>query len=80
VSSQSPIQENRDSFVILLCVLQGLELNPRDCWSTHARAHIFEMTGRPDEGIEFMNKTLDHWSVCHMFSHIIYLFNLFIRK
>ncbi|EDO49617.1 predicted protein [Nematostella vectensis] len=41
--------------------LRGLELAPTDCWATHARAHVLEMTGRQDEGIAFMSKTLNDW-------------------
>ncbi|KAK3741176.1 hypothetical protein QZH41_012623, partial [Actinostola sp. cb2023] len=46
--------------------IKGLELNPRDMWATHTRAHIFEETGRQDEGILFMSETVDDWnSVSH---------------
>ncbi|XP_031563231.1 tetratricopeptide repeat protein 38-like [Actinia tenebrosa] len=43
--------------------IKGLELNPHDCWATHTRAHIFETTGRQDEGIDFMCKTEKDWTV-----------------
>ena len=42
---------------------QGLEMIPKDCWATHALAHVMEMEGRQDEGIEFMSKTQDDWVV-----------------
>ena len=38
-------------------------MNPRDCWSTHAEAHVLEMEGRQDDGISFLSKTLNDWTV-----------------
>ncbi|VDO16035.1 unnamed protein product [Haemonchus placei] len=32
-----------------------------DCWATHARAHVMLMEGRIDEGIQFMESTVDDW-------------------
>ncbi|XP_031563216.1 tetratricopeptide repeat protein 38-like isoform X2 [Actinia tenebrosa] len=54
--------------------LQGLQLNPRDCWSTHAQAHVLEMMGRQTEGISFLSTTMDNWTkgamlACHNFWH-----------
>ncbi|XP_022807218.1 tetratricopeptide repeat protein 38-like [Stylophora pistillata] len=43
--------------------LKGLELNPRDCWSTHAEAHVIETEGRQDEGIKFLSTTLNDWTM-----------------
>lgn len=56
------------------CALKGLELNPRDCWSTHAEAHVMEMEGRQDDGISFLSKTLNDWTMgamlaCHNYWH-----------
>ncbi|XP_064642236.1 tetratricopeptide repeat protein 38-like [Lineus longissimus] len=45
---------------------KGLEINRHDSWSTHSVAHVFEMTGRADEGIAFMSKTVADWSPCEM--------------
>ena len=42
---------------------KGLELNPRDAWSTHSLAHVLEMTGRPHEGISFLSTTVQDWAV-----------------
>ncbi|WKX97897.1 hypothetical protein Q1695_013527 [Nippostrongylus brasiliensis] len=41
--------------------LKALELNRFDCWATHARAHVMLMNGRVDEGIHFMESTVDDW-------------------
>ena len=42
-------------------------MNPRDCWSTHAQAHVLEMMGRQDDGIKFMSTTLSDWTVSQWF-------------
>lgn len=54
--------------------LKALQLNPIDCWSTHAEAHVLEMQGRQDDGISFLSKTIDNWTMgamlaCHNYWH-----------
>ena len=34
--------------------LAALRANPRDVWAVHARAHVFEMEGKPREGLTFL--------------------------
>ncbi|KIH54608.1 tetratricopeptide repeat protein, partial [Ancylostoma duodenale] len=41
--------------------LKALEANRYDCWATHARAHVLEMEGRFDEGIKFLESTVENW-------------------
>ena len=33
---------------------EAVEINPQDTWSTHSVAHAMEMTGRHEEGIEWL--------------------------
>uniref|UniRef100_A0A1I7XDD6 Tetratricopeptide repeat protein 38 n=1 Tax=Heterorhabditis bacteriophora TaxID=37862 RepID=A0A1I7XDD6_HETBA len=40
---------------------QALSLNRFDSWATHATAHVMEMEGRQDEGIHFMENTVNDW-------------------
>ena len=35
---------------------------PEDCWSTHALTHVFEMQGRIDEGVAFLESTTGDWA------------------
>ncbi|VDM68273.1 unnamed protein product [Strongylus vulgaris] len=42
--------------------VKALNLNRFDCWATHARAHCMLMQGRMDEGINFMESTVEEWS------------------
>ncbi|XP_028415798.1 tetratricopeptide repeat protein 38-like [Dendronephthya gigantea] len=53
---------------------QGLDLNPYDCWSTHALCHVLEMEGRYDEGVTFLKDTENYWTrgemlACHNYWH-----------
>ncbi|CAF1052469.1 unnamed protein product [Rotaria sordida] len=42
----------------------GLELNEHDAWATHALAHAMEYMGQTSEGIDFLEKTDNHWRRC----------------
>ncbi|MDH6198603.1 tetratricopeptide (TPR) repeat protein [Mycobacterium frederiksbergense] len=43
--------------------LQALELNPRDTWAIHGRAHCYEMQGQAESGIAFMSSRQHNWGV-----------------
>ncbi|TMS34889.1 hypothetical protein L596_002391 [Steinernema carpocapsae] len=45
---------------------KALELQPQDCWATHAVAHCYEMSSCYEEGIKFMESTVQDWSPCVM--------------
>lgn len=48
-----------------VCVIfhQALEINRHDAWATHALAHVYEMTGQHEKGIQFMTSTESDWKV-----------------
>lgn len=53
----------------------ALQINRRDCWATHAKAHVLEMEGRAKEGIHFLESTVEDWKgggglACHNFWHL----------
>jgi tetratricopeptide (TPR) repeat protein len=53
----------------------GLQCNPRDGWSAHTRAHVYEMENHAREGIEFMMARVNDWThavylACHNYWHV----------
>jgi len=44
---------------------EALSRNPADAWAAHALAHVFEMTGRPEEGAAFLQASRDDWGAAH---------------
>ena len=45
----------------------GLEYAPNDAWGLHAVAHVHDMTGMPDAGINWLESQPDGWSHCNNF-------------
>lgn len=41
--------------------LKAVSLNPADTWSVHALAHCYEMQGKVDEGLGFMERCEAYW-------------------
>ncbi|MCJ8337246.1 MAG: tetratricopeptide repeat protein [Pseudomonadales bacterium] len=41
---------------------QCLSLNPQDTWGTHALAHCYEMQGKTQQGVDFMQHTEANWA------------------
>jgi tetratricopeptide (TPR) repeat protein len=48
---------------------RAIGLNPRDPWSAHAVAHVMEMQGRTDEGIDWLVSTSRHWAPDNAFAY-----------
>ncbi len=46
--------------------------NPQDAWSVHAVAHVYEMTDRIDEGIEWVQSLESDWSEVNNFRFHLY--------
>ncbi len=51
---------------------RGLELAPDDAWGLHAVAHIYDMTGRADEGIAFLQANTAGWAHCNNFRYHVW--------
>ena len=41
---------------------EAVALDPLDCWAHHAVAHVMEMQGRAEEGIQWMQMRESYWS------------------
>jgi hypothetical protein len=48
---------------------RAVELDPTDGWGTHAVAHVFEMQGRPEEGIAWLAGLEANWGALNNFVH-----------
>ena len=48
---------------------RAVELDPTDGWGAHAVAHVFEMQGRQEEGIEWLAGLEPHWEGINNFVH-----------
>jgi tetratricopeptide (TPR) repeat protein len=47
---------------------RALDLNPRDPWAVHAGAHVMEMQGRVEEGIEWLGSRAKDWAPDNAFA------------
>jgi len=48
---------------------KALRLAPDDAWGLHAISHVFDMTGRPQAGLEFISDKQQAWEHCNNFSY-----------
>ncbi|XP_004642461.1 tetratricopeptide repeat protein 38 [Octodon degus] len=53
---------------------EALAIEPTDAWSVHTLAHVHEMRAEVKAGIEFMQRSEDHWKdsdmlACHNYWH-----------
>ncbi len=61
--------------------LSAVALEPADSWGLHAVSHVHEMTGRTDEGEEWLDRSRPVWSRCNNFSfHMAWHLALFLLE
>lgn len=48
---------------------KAVSLNAEDVWATHAVAHVLEMTGRPAEGIAWLEGLNGNWEMVNNFAY-----------
>ncbi len=48
---------------------QAVDAEPSDAWAVHAVAHVMEMEGRHDEGVQWLETSADHWSQDNFFAY-----------
>ncbi len=51
---------------------QGLLLAPDDAWGLHAVAHVYDMTARPDKGIDLIESHTSAWDHCNNFRYHVW--------
>ncbi len=50
----------------------AIAINSADIWAAHAVAHVFEMTDRPRDGIEWIDGLAGQWSACNNFAYHLF--------
>jgi tetratricopeptide (TPR) repeat protein len=56
------LEENGDYAQAEIHARAALQLNISDTWAIHSLAHVFEMEGRPSEGVTFLRESAPDWS------------------
>ena len=56
------LEENADYRQAEARARAALDHNPRDVWSVHALAHVFEMEGSQQDGVKFLTASASDWS------------------
>jgi len=63
------LEENADYRQAESRARAALEHNPRDVWSVHALAHVFEMEGNQRDGVDFLTASAPDWSASYFAIH-----------
>src|SRR5260370_10237057 len=63
------LEENADYRQAESRARAALDHNPRDVWSVHALAHVFEMEGHQREGVNFLTASAGNWSASFFAIH-----------
>jgi len=56
------LEENADYRQAESRARAALDVNPKDVWSVHALAHVFEMEGSQRDGVDFLTASAPDWS------------------
>lgn len=48
---------------------KAVEITSNDAWGLHAVAHVYDMTARDDEGIQWLQSRSDSWEHCNNFRY-----------
>jgi tetratricopeptide (TPR) repeat protein len=63
------LEENADYRQAERRARAALAENPRDVWSVHALAHVFEMEGSQRDGVAFLTRTAPDWQASYFAVH-----------
>lgn len=60
--------EKAEGLLLKLCIFTNIDigkkavtLSPKDAWSVHSLAHVYDETGRYSQGIELIEQTNKDW-------------------
>ncbi|WP_310621534.1 tetratricopeptide repeat protein [Flexibacterium corallicola] len=51
---------------------EAVEVAPDDAWGLHAVAHVYDMTGKPSEGIKWLDTHRNSWIHCNNFGYHVW--------
>ncbi len=51
------------------CGRDAVEIDPTDCWGTHAVAHVHAMQGRVDDGVAWLEGLNGNWGEANQIAH-----------
>ena len=51
------------------CGREAIEIDPYDCWGTHAIAHVLVMQGRIDDGVAWLEGLSGNWAEVNQMGH-----------
>ena len=63
------LEENADYRQAESRARAALDHNPKDVWSVHALAHVFEMEGSQHDGVDFLSTSAGNWSGSYFAVH-----------
>jgi tetratricopeptide (TPR) repeat protein len=63
------LEENADYRQAEARARAALDCNPKDVWSVHALAHVFEMEGNQRDGVDFLTASAPDWSPSYFAIH-----------
>lgn len=72
------LEENNQYPEAMAATERALSLQPKDAWAVHAGVHVLEMTGRVDEGIDWLETRRGDWAPDNSFAfHLAWHLALF---
>ena len=66
------LEETGDYHAAEAAGLKGLEFAADDAWGLHAVAHVYDMTARPDRGIDLIERNTNAWDHCNNFRYHVW--------
>ena len=62
-------EEGGDYELAERCGRAAVEIDPTDCWGTHAVAHVHAMQGRVDDGVAWLEGLNGNWGEANQIAH-----------